>query len=126
MTFLPEQDRRYLEEKGIAYHEHVQGGQKAIVFPNKELPPEIFQIASSDILVLLPPGYDDVGPDMFFAHPPIKLIQNGQSPSKTNATYDFLGKSWQRWSRHNNEWRHGIDGIWTVIKRIDRALREAN
>jgi hypothetical protein len=36
-----------------------------------------------------------------------------------------MGHNWQRWSRHNNSWRPGVDGLHTMIKRIEHALAKA-
>ena len=53
------------------------------------------------------------------------LRQGGRYRNAANVAQSFAGQSWQRWSRHNSEWRPGIDGIWTMIKRVDDALEKA-
>jgi len=45
--------------------------------------------------------------------------------SAANVAQSFAGQNWQRWSRHNSEWRPGIDGIWTMLKRVEDALERA-
>lgn len=64
-------------------------------------------------------------PDMFYLEPWIKLVQGNRYPKAANNPFSFSGRSWQRWSRHNNEWRRGVDGIWTMLKRIEYALEVA-
>jgi hypothetical protein len=125
MSFMPEADREYLASKNITYVELDQGGQKAIVFSKWPLPPLRYDSDYTDVLVMLPSGYPDVSPDMFYTLPWIKLMPENRPPIKADVSFDFDGKSWQRWSRHNNEWRPGKDGIWTMIQRIKTAIEVA-
>jgi hypothetical protein len=122
---LPARDRRYLDTKGIAYEEVEDGGQKAVIFRRMALPGARLDQPNADILVLLPAGYPDVAPDMFHALPWLKLVAAGRYPNAADVAVGFAGQQWQRWSRHNNQWRSGIDGIWTMLKRIETALAEA-
>lgn len=122
---LPSRDRRYLTEKGIAFEEVIDGTQKAVVFRGFSVPGGRFDHASADILVLLPAGYPDVAPDMFHALPWLRLVQDNRYPNAADVPVQFAGQAWQRWSRHNNQWRAGVDGIWTMLKRIETALAEA-
>lgn len=125
MTFLPSKDREYLKKREIAYEEVEDGGQKGVVFKDYSLPLGVLHVDAADILVVLPPDYPDVAPDMFFASPWLWLAGTKKYPSKADGSRDFSGRNWQQWSRHNNEWRRGVDGIWTMLKRIDTALEIA-
>lgn len=120
---LPPDDRAYLEAQGIAFEEH-SGDQKAVVLKAKTLPEGRFDAGQADILVLLPPGYPDCAPDMFYLMPWVRLT-NGGYPRAADVAHDFGGQRWQRWSRHNDAWRPGVDGIWTMLRRIERALEIA-
>ena len=77
------------------------------------------------MLILLPKGYPDVAPDMFYLTPWVKLIPSNTYPNKADRALNFAGQNWQRWSRHNKEWRPGVDGIWTMLKRVEDALEKA-
>jgi hypothetical protein len=121
---LPPEDRAYLESQGIAFEEHDGGGQKAIILKGKTLPIGRFDAGQADILVLLPAGYPDCAPDMFYLMPWVRLT-NGGYPRAADVPHDFAGQRWQRWSRHNDAWRPGVDGIWTMLRRIERALEIA-
>jgi hypothetical protein len=125
MSFLPARDRHYLESRGIEYEEHEENGQKAIVLKARPLPDGRFDVPQADVLILLPSGYPDAAPDMFYLLPWVKLTNGGRYPCKADQPFQFKGQSWQRWSRHNKEWRPGADGIWTMLKRIEFALQEA-
>ena len=125
MAALPLKCRRYLTERGIAFDETEEGGQKAVILRGVDLPPGRFDAAAADILILLPAGYPDVAPDMFYALPWLRLVPANRYPNTADQPYPFSGQSWQRWSRHNDAWRPGIDGIWTMVKRVETALAVA-
>ena len=98
------------------------GAHTGVIFKQLPLPSGKLNHATADVLVLLPPGYPDVAPDMFYCDPWLTLQSVGRYP--TCADHAFQGRSWQRWSRHNT-WRPGIDGLHTMLKRIEHALAEA-
>jgi len=125
MAVLPLKCRRYLTERGITFEEVEEGGQKAVVLRGYTLPSGRFNSPTADILILLPAGYPDNPPDMFYALPWLRLVASNRYPRAADQPAAFAGKSWQRWSRHNNSWRPGIDGIWTMLQRIATALKEA-
>ena len=105
MTFLPSRDRTYLESKSLAFEEIVDGrNKKGIVLPKFSLPAQKYNRNQVDVLIILPSGYPDVAPDMFYLEPWIKLVQGNRYPKAANNPFAFNGRSWQRWSRHNNEW----------------------
>ena len=122
MSVLPMKCRRYLAERDIVFEEHEEGGQKAIVVKEFRLPPGRFDAPAADILILLPSGYADSPPDMFYTLPWLKLTGSNRYPNAADVSLEFQGRNWQRWSRHNNEWRAGVDGIWTMLKRVETAL----
>lgn len=123
--FLPPRDVEYLAGHGIAYEDGSQPGQAGVVLKGIPVPDGKFDVASVDILILLPPGYPDSPPDMFYCMPWLKLRSAGQYPRAADQPHPFRGEPWQRWSRHNNAWRPGVDGIHTMVKRIELALAEA-
>lgn len=125
MGFLPPEDRRYLVGKGIDFEEVSDGDIKGVIVRGYPLPVGRFDAESADILILLPSGYPDIPPDMFHTMPWVRMIASKQYPNKAATAVAFSGQQWQRWSRHNKEWRAGIDGIHTMLKRVEHALRDA-
>ena len=125
MSFLPEEDREYLASKRIVYEEVVDGTNKGLVLKTWSLPDGLYDHPSADILIILPSGYPDVPPDMFHLMPWVRLALSNSYPKAADQPVNFAGQKWQRWSRHNNEWRPGVDGIWTMIKRVSHALEKA-
>lgn len=124
-NFLPEADREYFAAKGIVFEEFDKEGKKAVIVRRWPLPPGRFDAAAADVLIILPPGYPDVAPDMFYLFPWIRLMPAKTLPKAADQPLDFDGQRWQRWSRHNTEWRPGIDGMWTMMKRIEHAIQNA-
>lgn len=122
MGFLPPDDRTYLETKEINFEEHQDGAQKGIIIRKWPLPAGLYDSDIADVLILIPNGYPDVRPDMFHLIPWVKLKNGNKYPNKADRAVMFMSQKWQRWSRHCNEWRPGIDGIWTMLKRVEHAL----
>jgi Prokaryotic E2 family E/Multiubiquitin len=125
LSRLPSRDRSYLEQRDIAVDVLTEGGYTAVVLKTVVLPVGKFDSTTTDILILLPPGYPDIAPDMFYCDPWLKLTSVGRYPNAADVPHVFAGRNWQRWSRHNNAWRPGIDGLHTMIKRVELALVEA-
>ena len=124
-SFLPSADRRYLANQGVVYTEVSEGGQRGVVLRGRPLPTGRFDVTQADVLVLLPPGYPDIAPDMFYLVPWVRLTTTQGYPRLADQPLAFGGQTWQRWSRHNSEWRPGVDGIWTMLKRVEHALEVA-
>lgn len=124
-NFLPPRDASYLEGKGIIFEEASESGQVGIILKQLPLTEGKYSATSVDVLVLLPSGYPDIPPDMFYCLPWLKLEPNGIYPRAASVEHRFQDKIWQRWSRHNNNWRPGVDGLHTMLKRIELALAEA-
>ena len=123
--FLPSVDREYLDAKGCEYEEVEEGGQKALILKAFAVPGGRLEPALADILIFIPQGFPDVAPDMFHTNPWLKLTPQSVYPNAANHPVAFREISWQRWSRHNAEWRAGIDGIQTMLARVTHALETA-
>ncbi len=125
MSFLPPDDLEYLETKGIVFEQCEEGNKKGIIIRGWKLPEEMYDVDRVDVLIIIPNGYPDVRPDMFHLMPWVKLLTGNKYPTKADQAVTFDGQSWQRWSRHCDDWRPGIDGIWTMLKRVEHALQVA-
>lgn len=126
--FLPEFDRDYLLEKGYQFEEKVDAERKGLIIRNWTLPVGRFNFQASDLLIIIPNGYPEVRPDMWYFTPPILLSPSNRPARQTQVNINFDGKIWQRWSRHYpaNEWRSGVDGIHTYLKKVQVALENAS
>lgn len=122
---LPSFDQAFLTEHGYDFEVTLEGGQTGIILTGLKLPTGKFDCEVADILVLLPVGYPDCPPDMFYASPRLVLKGTGLVPKACTVQQIFAGRVWQRWSRHNNVWRPGVDGLRTMVARVQTALVEA-
>ena len=125
LYFLPMRDNQYLKQNGIQFKMVEDNGQKAIILVDFELPPQRFGFNQANILILFPSGYPDCAPDMFYTYPWLKLKATGTYAQAADQPFQFNETTWQRWSRHNDIWRPGIDGIWTMLQRVRNALKVA-
>ncbi len=125
MTFLPDVDRRYLDERNFEYEEAEDGATKALIIRGCQLPDGRFDHSKVDLLIIIPSNYPDCAPNMFHTLPWVKLAATATFPRQAHVSVTFASENWQRWSRHNNDWRPGVDGIWTMLKRVEHALEIA-
>lgn len=127
MSFLPESDQKYLTEKEYVFREVSNNGHKGLIISGFALPEGKYDHDIVDLLLLIPQGYPDVMPDMFYLYPQVLLMPNKQIPKAANVKFEFDNKPWQRWSRHSpaQNWRSGIDGLHTYLKKVERALQVA-
>ena len=119
---LPEVDIVFLDERGIAHEIAVESGMTCIVIPDWPLP-DGFDRPAADLLVRLTPGYPDVPPDMWWFDPPV-LKADGQALPRTNASEHYMGRTWQRWSRHFSgaQWKSGVDCLESYLALIRQDL----
>lgn len=125
LTALPTMDRTYLEDHAIDYELVSDGSQVGVVLRDVPLPEGKFDHEKADLLILLPGGYPDACPDMFFTIPWVRLADGGRYPNCADVPHMFGGKQWQRWSRHSGAWRPGVDGLHTMIARARHAIEGA-
>ncbi len=93
-----------------------------VVVPEWPLP-RGFDRSASDLLVRLSAGYPDVPPDMWWFSPAVHLANGADLPA-TSVVEVYLGRQWQRWSRHfnNGQWQSGIDGLASFLALIRQDL----
>ena len=122
---FPQSDIAYLNERGIANEITLESGMTCIVFPQWPLPSG-FDRAAADLLVRLSPGYPDVSPDMWWFSPAVHLA-NGAALAATNVVEMYLGRRWQRWSRHfrRGQWQSGVDGLGSFLTLIRQDLENS-
>jgi hypothetical protein len=120
---LVEDDRRFLDGSGYRYDVVPEDGMTCVVLHDVRLPPG-FDRETTDLLVRLPPAYPDAQPDMFWCDPPLKLGSTGIEPIGTDIRENFVGRAWQRFSRHiaPGAWRPGQDNLQSWVRLIVEDL----
>lgn len=119
---LPAIDAKYLADRDIKYEVTVESGMICVLFPAYRLPQGLVP-AHSDLLLRLNPGYPDVPPDMWWFGNPVRRASGAAIPA-TDQTESYLGRQWQRWSRHltPGQWRTGIDNLESFLALIRMEL----
>lgn len=122
---LPPNDKEYLAERYPQYSVSDESEMTCVVIPEFELPAG-FNQKSADLLIRLAPGYPDVAPDMWWFAPSIQRVDQRPIPC-TDVNQCYLGKTWQRWSRHLGQglWQSGIDSIQSYISIVQKDLKSA-
>lgn len=120
-------DQAALEERGLTYNTVLDpDGFVALTVEFPNLPTGLVP-STATMLIRLPPGFPDAGPDMFYFDPPLRAA-SGATVLGTEATWtDPGGRVWQRWSRHiGAQWRPGVDNLATYLAYIRRCLDVAS
>ncbi len=122
---LPSNDTQFLAERSVQHSVTPESNMTCVVFPNFALPGG-FDRGQADLLLRLSAGYPDVAPDMWWMNPPVKRA-NGLAIQATEVTEHYLGRSWQRWSRHlaAGQWKSGIDGLESYLALVRRELERS-
>ena len=121
---LRPQDEQALEEFGRSWEALADGGFVTVVIRGLPMPAGI-EPRTSDLLLRLPPGFPDAAPDMFWLDPPVRGPSGG-TIAGTESMQSFLGRNWQRWSRHiQGQWRPGVDNLVTYLAYVRRCLNQA-
>lgn len=119
---LLQADKDFLARKGYRYETFAHGEILALVILDFPLPPG-YQRAFTDLLVLLPGGFPEAAPDMWWCDPWVRLV-NGADPVNANNAQPIGVRSWQRFSRHFTAvpWRAGRSGVESYVTLIRSDL----
>jgi hypothetical protein len=123
---LAKRDQAYLDAHWPGTTVSVEGNQVLVLIQNYEFPSG-FSPRVVELLLVLPFGFPETQPDMFWVLPQVTL--SGGVPANADQVGQYLGRSWQRFSRHllPGAWRAGVDDLQSWMNAIGRMLeREAN
>ena len=124
---LPPNDTEYLTERfGNGSHTLTSEANMICVVLHGFCLPAGFDREKADLLLRLQPGYPDVPPDMWWFDPPVRKA-NGQPIPQTEVIENYLGRRWQRWSRHlpAGQWRSGVDGLESFLALLRKELERS-
>lgn len=112
---LPNEDRVFLAQRFPESVTSSEGGMLCVVLPDYSLPTGLAPNQAT-LLLRLSPNYPDVPPDMWWFDPALRRCDGGTIPN-ADVTEQYLGRLWQRWSRHldAHQWRPGADSIRTYL-----------
>ncbi len=118
-------DEEFLKRKDYRYKTFQHGGFLAVVILDFPLPPG-YQISQTDLLILLPGGFPESAPDMWWCCPWVRFA-TGADPAGANVTEQIGGRSWQRFSRHFGavRWQAGRSGLESYVTLVRSDLAKA-
>lgn len=122
---LPSIDQEHLDARAPGSAVTLDGGMICVILAAFPLP-DGFTVASADLLLRLSPGYPDVAPDMWWFSPAV-IRADGVPIAATQHHEAYLGRTWQRWSRHLNpgQWRSGVDSLESYLTLVRKELAAA-
>ena len=120
MPIIPQGDEDYLKERSFDYQLKQAGGEIHLVLRDWAFP-AAYNPRSADLLIRIPAGYPLSQLDMFWTFPDIKLASGGW-PQAAEVHEINDGRNWQRWSRHTQEWRAGVDNLRTFITAVTMEI----
>jgi hypothetical protein len=120
---LLEDDERYLEHKELDWEIIVESGVELLVIKNFAIDKLKYDHEAVDLLIIIPPQYNSAQLDMWYVEPWIKLLSTGGYPPTADQSIQFLGRTWQRFSRHFPIWRPGVDTLSTLLVFAFRELQ---
>lgn len=93
------------------------GGEVHLIIHDYDFP-AAYLPRKADLLIILPAGYPNAHPDMFWTYPDVKRA-NGAWPVNSDQHQAYGDRNWQRWSRHyQGQWRAGIDGLRSYLAAV--------
>lgn len=119
---LPPYDETFLNERYPGWSQVQEGGLLCVILPQFPLPPG-FTLSAADLLLRVSPGYPDIPPDMWWFEPFVCRTDGG-TIAQTNSHESYLGRVWQRWSRHLDpgHWRAGVDSLESYLSLVNSQL----
>lgn len=130
MPLLFESDYDKLRERNLTYEESER--DRFFIFTRFVVPVGMYNVPLCDVLVVIPPNYNQDGNDMLWTYPRLERVNGvpipAASPPGGGDNRFWMEKEFYRWSRHWNPqgkrvWRPGVDDIISIYRRVDWALR---
>lgn len=92
--------------------------------------PQGWNRESTELLVIIPPGYPATPPDNFFVRNGLRTA-SGSPPGNYSENQSVLSGSWAQFSFHAQEWNPSPDpavgdGLLTFMLGVERRLKELN
>lgn len=117
---LLEDDEKYLMEKGWHFEIHEESERTLLVIKDYELPSN-FTRDVTDVLIIIPRLYPMSPLNMFWVRPELRLKGSEAYPRAADQFENYLGVSWQRFSRHY-QWRPNTDSLESHIRVVQNSL----
>ena len=121
-------DLKVLGDNGFVYRIIEDGGRIFIVLKDYPLPPGIYNVEKTDLLIFTTPHYPNAGFDMFWVEPHLTL-KSGAVPKGGESVENYVGVSWRRFSYHpynQKPWSPSEDSVVTFIAYVAQRLKRGD
>ena len=131
IRMIPEelkQDLEILQERGFSYDIIEEGPQVYVVFKGFPLPPGLYNMEKTDLLIFTTPHYPNAGFDMFWTDENLTL-KNGGIPKQAEHKQPFLGVQRRRFSYHPysvTPWNPSEDNVVSFMEYVQQRLRKGD
>jgi len=128
---IPEELRKDLEildSRGFAYDLVEDGPKVYVVFKDFPLPPGIYNMEKTDLLIFTTPHYPNAGFDMFWTNEGLTL-KNGGIPKQAEHIELHLGNKRRRFSYHPynaKPWNPSEDNVARFVEYVQQRLRHGD
>lgn len=126
MELIPqlERDIGILKEHGFKVEVVCKEGEQfCVIIRGYPLSTKMFNMESSDLLIIVPPVYPNAKLDMFWTDQNLRFI-NGDIPPNAEQIQDHCGSQWRTFSRHPQVWNPARDNIITYLEFIEYYLKQ--
>lgn len=121
-------DLQVLKDNGFVFDQVEDGLKIYMVFKIYPLPPQIYNMEATDLLIFTTAQYPNAGFDMFWTD--VKLtLKSGRTPKNAESIETHLGKSWRRFSYHpfnSRPWNPSKDSVISYISYVDQRLNRGD
>lgn len=129
---IPEElikDLELMKQQGHVYEVVEEVGKIYIKFKGHPLPPGLYNLEKTDLLIFTTPYYPNAGFDMFWVDQELVLKSTGGPPRNGEVMEPHLGKTWRRFSIHpyqNKPWNPSEDSVITFMGHINKRLQNGD
>jgi len=119
------QDLKILKDRGFSYDMTEEGSKVYIVFKDFPLPPGLYNMEKTNLIIFTTPHYPNAGFDMFWTNEGLTL-KNGSIPKQAENIEPHLGKRWRRFSYHpysKKPWNPSEDNVASYMGYVQQRLR---
>jgi len=118
-------DLEFFKECGYVFQVIEEGQRIYIIFKDYQLPPGVYNLNKTDLLIFTTQFYPNAGFDMFWVDEELKL-KNGSPPRNADSLEGYLGRRWRRFSYHPytaRPWNPSEDSVISFMGNVEKRLK---
>jgi hypothetical protein len=121
-------DLEFFKEAGCTFQVTEEGPRIYIIFKDYPLPPGVYSVEKTDVLIFTTQFYPNAGFDMFWVDDKLTL-RNGCAPKNAEQLEGYLGRSWRRFSYHpysSKPWNPSEDNVASFMAYVRQRLMKGD